>query len=218
MLTKTATVRPERFLSGMTVREKKSKEVITMAEQQKSLHEKLQSARVKLQKLGLRKSGINTHTQVRYWEQSDFVPYCNLILNEERISSRFTITNQSAVLSIHDWDSDAFIDFEMPFAQATLKGCHEIQNIGAGMTYCRRYLWMNAMELTENDVLDALPADAGEIVLNTFDNVTNLEDLKKEYLKAVKDHPAMRDKIVEMKDKRKKEIESEFNKFIGEQK
>jgi hypothetical protein len=38
---------------------------------------------------------------------------------------------------------------------AALKGCHEIQNIGACETYCRRYLWVAALEIVEHDALDA---------------------------------------------------------------
>ena len=38
---------------------------------------------------------------------------------------------------------------------AALKGCHEVQNIGAVETYQRRYLWVAALEIVEHDALDA---------------------------------------------------------------
>jgi hypothetical protein len=38
---------------------------------------------------------------------------------------------------------------------AQLKGCHEVQNIGAVETYQRRYLWVAALEIVEHDALDA---------------------------------------------------------------
>jgi hypothetical protein len=38
---------------------------------------------------------------------------------------------------------------------AALKGCHEVQNVGAVETYQRRYLWVTAMEIVEHDALDA---------------------------------------------------------------
>ena len=38
---------------------------------------------------------------------------------------------------------------------ATLKGAHPIQNLGAVETYQRRYLYMTAFEIVEADVLDA---------------------------------------------------------------
>jgi hypothetical protein len=39
-------------------------------------------------------------------------------------------------------------------ASANLKGCHEIQNLGAVQTYQRRYLYVLAFEIVEHDVLD----------------------------------------------------------------
>jgi hypothetical protein len=40
-------------------------------------------------------------------------------------------------------------------ADANLKGCHPIQNLGAVETYTRRYLWVTAMEIVEHDALDS---------------------------------------------------------------
>ena len=38
---------------------------------------------------------------------------------------------------------------------ASLKGCHPVQNEGATITYLKRYLYLNAFEISEADVLDA---------------------------------------------------------------
>jgi hypothetical protein len=38
---------------------------------------------------------------------------------------------------------------------AQLKGCHEVQNIGAVETYQRRYLYVAAMAIVEHDALDS---------------------------------------------------------------
>ena len=43
---------------------------------------------------------------------------------------------------------------------AALKGCHEVQNIGAVETYQRRYLWVAALEIVEHDALDATTGSA----------------------------------------------------------
>jgi hypothetical protein len=40
-------------------------------------------------------------------------------------------------------------------SRAELKGCHEVQNLGAVQTYLRRYLWTTAFEVVEHDALDA---------------------------------------------------------------
>jgi len=44
---------------------------------------------------------------------------------------------------------------------AALKGCHEVQNLGAVQTYIRRYLWVAALEIVESDVVDA---SAGAVI------------------------------------------------------
>jgi hypothetical protein len=43
-------------------------------------------------------------------------------------------------------------------AEANLKGAHPIQNLGAVLSYQRRYLWMAAMEIVEHDIIDSGPA------------------------------------------------------------
>jgi hypothetical protein len=42
-------------------------------------------------------------------------------------------------------------------AEANLKGAHPIQNLGAVLSYQRRYLWMAAMEIVEHDIIDSSP-------------------------------------------------------------
>jgi hypothetical protein len=45
-------------------------------------------------------------------------------------------------------------------SSAALKGCHDVQNLGAVQTYLRRYLWTNAFEIVEHDALDATTGGA----------------------------------------------------------
>jgi hypothetical protein len=40
-------------------------------------------------------------------------------------------------------------------SSAALKGCHDVQNLGATISYLRRYLWVNCFEICEHDALDA---------------------------------------------------------------
>lgn len=60
-----------------------------------------------------------------------------------------------ATLCITDTDDGTVIVITSPMAEASLKGTHPIQNLGAVETYQRRYLWMTAMEIVEHDMLDA---------------------------------------------------------------
>ena len=47
-------------------------------------------------------------------------------------------------------------------SSAALKGCHEVQNLGAVQTYLRRYLWVAALEIVEHDALDATTGKKGD--------------------------------------------------------
>ena len=47
------------------------------------------------------------------------------------------------------------IRFEASTAEAAVKNASTIQLLGAKHTYMRRYLWLEAMEIAENDTQDA---------------------------------------------------------------
>lgn len=68
-----------------------------------------------------------------------------------------SFTNELATLTIYDMDDGNKIEITSPMASAALKGCHDVQNIGAVETYQRRYLWVTAMEIVEHDAIDAAP-------------------------------------------------------------
>ena len=59
---------------------------------------------------------------------------------------------------------------------AELKGCHAIQNLGAVQTYLRRYLWVTAMEIVENDALDAVTgSDVSKKAESTVTSPTSVD-------------------------------------------
>lgn len=119
-----------------------------------SIYIKLAEARVELQEKGVKQTGVNTFSKYNYFELGDFLPSINEIFAEKKLCGTVSFTEQLATLTIHDGESDEKITFISPMATAQLKGCHEIQNLGAVQTYQRRYLYMAALEISENDVLD----------------------------------------------------------------
>ncbi|MBN6068871.1 ERF family protein [Aggregatibacter actinomycetemcomitans] len=119
-----------------------------------SIYKKLSEARVKLQEKGLKRSGKNTYSNYEYFELKDFLPEVNRIFNELGLCGVVSFTNELAILTIYNTEGDGKIEFTSPMAKASLKGCHEIQNLGAVETYQRRYLYMAALEIVDGDVLD----------------------------------------------------------------
>jgi hypothetical protein len=78
------------------------------------------------------------------------------------ICGTVTFYTDIAILTITDMDDvTQFIEFKSPMSSAALKGCHDVQNLGAVQTYLRRYLWTNAFEIVEHDAIDA---SAGAVI------------------------------------------------------
>ena len=121
-----------------------------------TVFKKLQEARIKLQNTDLKKSGLNKFAGYKYFELGDFLPTIQKICNDVGICGHITFYTDIAILTIADIDdSNQFIEFKCPMSTAALKGCHDVQNLGAVLTYIRRYLWVNAFEIVESDVVDA---------------------------------------------------------------
>lgn len=124
--------------------------------EKKNVFAKLQAARVALQKRNLRKSGTNNYAGYSYFELGDFLPAANEVLLEHGLFTRVFFRQNYAYLVVYNIDDPSErILFTSPMAEALLKGTYPIQNVGAVETYQRRYLYMLALEIVENDILDA---------------------------------------------------------------
>jgi hypothetical protein len=120
-----------------------------------SVYHKLMKARVMLQSREMKKSGHNKFAGYTYFELGDFLPHIQSIFNEIGLCGVVSFGRETATLSIIDSDDGSVFDITCPMSSASLKGCHDVQNLGAVMTYIRRYLWTTALEIVEHDVLDA---------------------------------------------------------------
>jgi len=120
------------------------------------IYKKLQEARLKLQSTPMTKSGANKFAGYKYFELGDFIPAIQKICGEMGMCGVVNYTSENAFLTIHDTEEDGQVVFSSPMSSAALKGCHEVQNLGAVQTYLRRYLWMTAFEIVEHDALDAV--------------------------------------------------------------
>jgi len=149
-----------------------------------SVHKKLMQARLALQNTELKKSGKNKFAGYQYFELGDFLPVIQTICNDVGICGTVTFYTDIAILTITDMDDTSqFIDFKCPMSTAALKGCHEVQNLGAVQTYLRRYLWTNAFEIVEHDAIDAAkPVEVEEEVTEY-----QLDEFKKQLEDAVKE-------------------------------
>ena len=122
-----------------------------------SVHKKLMEARLLLQHAPLKKSGHNKFAGYSYFELGDFLPTINSIFYKVGLCGVVSFGKELASLTITDIEDGSEIVLTSPMAEANLKGCHPIQNLGAVETYTRRYLWVSAMEIVEHDALDSSP-------------------------------------------------------------
>jgi hypothetical protein len=114
-------------------------------------------ARVMLQSTEMKKSGLNKFAGYSYFELSDFIPEIQKIFYEIGLCGVVSFDTTHATLCITDTDDGSQIVVTSPMAEANLKGAHPIQNLGAVLSYQRRYLWMAALEIVEHDIIDSSP-------------------------------------------------------------
>lgn len=121
-----------------------------------SIYKKLQEARVILHKTQLNKSGKNKFANFNYFELGDFIPQVTEIFNKVGLCGIVSFTADTAYLTVHETEGEGFVTFTTPLVYASVEKTQPIQNLGSTHTYLRRYLWLMAMEIVENDVVDAV--------------------------------------------------------------
>ena len=124
-----------------------------------TIYEKLAEARTRL---NVKKTGRNNFAKYGYFELADFLPEINLLAKELGFVCLVSFDAEKATMTIKDATGEGEIIFTSPMSTAELKGCHEVQNLGAVQTYLRRYLYQTAFEIVEAEQLDALPLDRQE--------------------------------------------------------
>lgn len=192
-----------------------------------NLFQKLAKARVQLQSKELKKSGKNKFANFTYFELKDFLPEVNAIFDELGLCGAISFSKEFATLRIFNAEKpEEMIEFNSPMvAQGLTKGSTEIQNLGAVQTYQRRYLYMNALEISENDWVDAQdnskqtnqpqePVNNPETLFNAFmknaEQAQSLNQLKTDFGTVYKLlTPELQEKAKEFYDVRKKEFEQE---------
>lgn len=125
-----------------------------------NIYEKLQNCRVELQKMKLKKSGENKFAGFKYYELADFLPSVNELFLKYKMFSDFSIRNEEAILTIINMEKvEDYCIFTSPIAEANIKGCTPVQSLGGVHTYLKRYLYINALEIVENDMFDSKVGD-----------------------------------------------------------
>lgn len=130
-----------------------------------NVYQKLNAARAKFHSIELKKSGHNKFAGYKYFELGDFIIPALEIFKEHGLTGIISFGKETADLRIiNNEKPEEVIVIESPMSSAALKGCHEVQNLGAVQTYLRRYLWVAALEIVEHDAIDSAPAKEKVII------------------------------------------------------
>ena len=125
-----------------------------------NVYQKLNEARDLFHQAPLKKSGHNKFAGYSYFELGDFVVPALEIFKSVGLTSVISFKQDEATMQIINTDKpDEMIVISTPMSEASLKGCHPVQNLGAVQSYLRRYLWVAAMEIVEHDAIDSTTGD-----------------------------------------------------------
>ena len=184
-----------------------------------NVYQKLNEARAKFHKKALKKSGHNKFAGYNYFELGDFVIPAIEIFNEVGLTSIIRFGKEIAEFIVVNTEKpDEIIVFTSPMSSAALKGCHEVQNLGAVQTYLSRYLWVSVLHIVEHDALDAITdpnaveegtPDEGRMLdyIAAIEATTTVDELKNIYIEAfaaTDGNKAWQTKMIAAKDAKKK--------------
>ncbi len=173
------------------------------------LNEKIIKIKNKFYETETKKSGKNSFQGFEYFELKDFLPDLVKLMAEEEVNDIFTIKDEYAVLKlIHKEEMNEytipFVMFDVPLNKQGKDSMQKIQYLGALSTYYKRYLYMNAFSITENDKIDAMNNDE----LNDPESSKNKTEKKSEKKYTEKE---IREKSIEIISKYEEFFKKEVN-------
>ena len=122
-----------------------------------NVYQKLIKVRHEVLKSNVQKSGKNFGLTYSYFELGDILPVAIPLMDKYGLLTMFNMDHDWASLQIINVDNPTeLVNFTIPVVKAqTNKGTTEIQALGSTETYLRRYLYMTALDICENDEVDS---------------------------------------------------------------
>jgi hypothetical protein len=142
-----------------------------------NIYTKIQNIKEKLLEANLKKTGENKYAGFSYYELADFLPTIIKLCNEEKLFTKITFSNEEAFLTIVNAEKPEEKEtYTSPMRELELKGCNSIQALGGVETYQRRYLYMSAFDIVENDMFDAQDTKTEKELLITNEQLVYIEE------------------------------------------
>jgi hypothetical protein len=191
-----------------------------------NVYQRLLKARSQFLQSEVQKTGKNMHLSFKYFELDDIVPTAIRIFEQVGLITLVNFTSDTAKMTIVNTDTpDEKIDFIAPFdkispiVSATGKNAtNEMQALGSSITYMRRYLYMIALDICENDSVDAnigTPTVSETKKLSVPPTQEQKEETKKALTQSTSNASELQIKQLKMALKKLKTINPEKEEFIA---
>lgn len=154
-----------------------------------SIYEKLSKVQLALMKRDIKKSGWNKFKKYHYYTLDDLMSSCIEECNREGLTFFFNFRNNEAIIRLHDWENpNDSISCGLPFPELInpdddVKNKNNIlvQDLGAAVTYLKRYLLINLFDITDVELIDSESDDgAGSANKNNSKNESKNQVKKEE--------------------------------------
>lgn len=138
-------------------RKKRNMPAAKSTEKPLNVYQRLLLARQKFLAAGVAKSGTHNQLEYHYFTLDDIVPVAEAIFAEVGLLGIVNITVDTGLMNVINVDApEEVIAFSCPFKPGMVNSAvSEVQAIGSGITYTRRYLYQIAMDTCELDLEDS---------------------------------------------------------------
>ena len=121
-----------------------------------NVYSKLIEARKRFLEAGIKKTGINTYAEYKYFTLDEIIPAKQEIFRDLGLSDVISFNSDVATLTVINIDNpEERIEFMSQLAPDESMIKNPIQKVGAIQTYVRRYLYMLALDIIESDGIEA---------------------------------------------------------------
>jgi hypothetical protein len=145
-------------------------------------------AKLSILKSNLKKSGDNKFAGFKYYELADILPTIIQVCNDLKLFTSISFREDVALLQIINIEEPTeHLEYLSPMKELQLKGCNAIQALGGTETYQRRYLYMTAFDIIENDMFDSVVEEEEKTI-----NAT----IEKSLREMIKNHKLNNDDVV----------------------
>lgn len=148
-----------------------------------NIFDKMNVAKLSILKTNLKKSGENKFAGFKYYELADILPTIIQVCNDLKLFTSISFREDVALLQIVNIEEPTeHLEYLSPMKELQLKGCNAIQALGGTETYQRRYLYMTAFDIIENDMFDAVVEEEEKTINTTIEK--SLREMIKNHKKS----------------------------------